>query len=72
MKTFLKVHFVIVHKLHYQASLAEWSKASDLSSDTRTSAWVRTPHLTERFLFDPSSLDRSPPSYECSTSVTKN
>ena len=26
------------------AGLAERSKASDLSSDTRTSAWVRTPH----------------------------
>ena len=26
--------------------LAEWSKASDLSSDTLRSAWVRTPHLT--------------------------
>ena len=45
MKTFLKVHFVIVHKLHYQASLAEWSKASDLSSDNRKIAWVRTPQL---------------------------
>ena len=45
MKTFLKIHFVIVHKLHYQASLAEWSKASDLSSDNRKIAWVRTPQL---------------------------
>ena len=27
--------------------MAEWSKASDLSSDSRKRAWVRTPHLTE-------------------------
>ena len=25
--------------------MAEWSKAPDLSSGTRESAWVRTPHL---------------------------
>lgn len=29
--------------------LAEWSKASDLSSDIRENAWVRTPHLTRLF-----------------------
>jgi hypothetical protein len=29
-----------------QVRLAEWSKAPDLSSGTRESAWVRTPHLT--------------------------
>ncbi|CAD0193848.1 unnamed protein product [Chrysodeixis includens] len=29
------------------ASLAEWSKAPDLSSGSREGAWVRTPHLTK-------------------------
>ena len=31
------------------ARLAEWSKASDLRSDNRTIAWVRTPHLATHF-----------------------
>ena len=32
-------------------ALAERSKASDLSSDTLMSAWVRTPHLANIFFF---------------------
>ena len=42
-----------VHKfppLTLSARLAEWSKASDLSSDNRKIAWVRTPHLANTFL----------------------
>lgn len=31
------------------ARLAEWSKALDICSDTRESAWVRTPHLAKFF-----------------------
>ncbi len=31
--------------------MAERSKAPDLSSGTRMSAWVRTPHLTEYFFY---------------------
>ena len=34
------------------ARLAEWSKASDLRSDNRTIAWVRTPHLAAYFCHD--------------------
>ena len=33
-----------------QVSLAEWSKAPDLSSGSREGAWVRTPQLTNEFL----------------------
>ncbi len=33
------------------ASMAEWSKAVDLSSTGRKSAWVQTPLLAFKFLF---------------------
>ena len=36
--------------MHHQVKLAERSKAPDLSSGTRMSARVRTPHLTENIL----------------------
>jgi hypothetical protein len=37
--------------------LAEWSKASELSSDTRKCAWVRTPHLATEVIFNVSERD---------------
>ncbi len=49
---FKKDKFNIFNSPNYQqVRLAEWSKAPDLSSGTRKSAWVRTPYPTMKFCF---------------------